>query len=468
MTKLQLKRILTDIRFWLIFLFVLRLIGITNAPLEIGHNWRQCLTNMVTRNFMESGVHMFHPMIDMAGAKTGIIGSEFPFFNYLVYLFSSIFDYSHWHGRLINLIISSIGLYYFFKLIRDLFNQQVAFNSTIVLSVSIWFAFSRKIMPDTFSAALVIIGLYFAYKFLKTGYKSSLLFFFLLCTLGMLCKIPALSLFSVLALVVFMKEINLRRKISLCITATISFAIVCLWYFYWVPHLLETYGYQLYFPKSFAVGIEEIKPLLWESFEKFYFVALHSYVAFTFVLVGIVLLIKNKQKHTLMGIGIISLVFFVFIIKTGGVFPMHSYYIIPFSPVMAFIAGYAISKIPLRFQYILLVFIAIEGIANQQHDFRVKDSHLYRLELDAITEKYIPSKDLIIINGGPSPQDIYFAHRKGWSVENEDLLKPQLIDSLSKFGANYLIVNTTSFDQQFSEYKTIYQDEHYSIYGLQK
>ena len=76
--------------------------------------------------------------------------------------------------------------------------------------------------------------------------------------------------------------------------------------------------------------------------------------------------------------------------------------------------------------YILLVFIAIEGIANQQHDFRVKDSHLYRLELDAITEKYIPSKDLIIINGGPSPQDIYFAHRKGWSVESEDLLKPQL------------------------------------------
>ena len=468
MTKVQIKRILTDIRFWLIFLFVIRLIGITNAPLEIAHNWRQCLTNMVTRNFMETGVHMMHPMIDMAGAKTGIIGAEFPFFNYLVYLFSSVFDYSHWHGRLINLIVSSIGLYYFFKLLRNLFNQQVAFNSTIVLSVSIWFAFSRKIMPDTFSVALVIIGLYFAYKFLKTGYKSGLLFFFLLSTLGMLCKIPALSLFSVLAILVFIKEIDVRRKVALYVTAALSFAIVCLWYFYWVPHLLETYDYQLYFPKSFALGIEEIKPLLWQGFEKFYFVALHSYIALICVIAGIVLLIKNKQKYALMGIGIITVVFIFFIIKTGGVFPTHSYYIIPFSPVMALIAGYAISKIPLKFQYVLLGLIAIEGIANQQHDFRLKEPLLYRLELDSITKKHIPFNDLIIINGGLSPQDIYYAHRKGWSVENDDLMKPQFIDSLTNLGANYLIVNTTSFDQQFNQYETVYEDNHYSIYKLEK
>ena len=39
---LQLK----DIRFWIIFLFLLRLYGITNPPLEVGHNWRQTTVAM--------------------------------------------------------------------------------------------------------------------------------------------------------------------------------------------------------------------------------------------------------------------------------------------------------------------------------------------------------------------------------------------------------------------------------------
>jgi hypothetical protein len=69
-----------DIRFWLLFFFVIRLFGITNAPLEMGHNWRQSLTNMVARNFLEGRVNLFYPVIDIAGDKTGIIGIEFPFF----------------------------------------------------------------------------------------------------------------------------------------------------------------------------------------------------------------------------------------------------------------------------------------------------------------------------------------------------------------------------------------------------
>ena len=94
MNKDRLKSILTDIRFWIIFLFLLRLVGITNAPLEVGHNWRQAMTNMVARNFVDHGAHMLYPTIDMAGEKTGIIGAEFPLLNYLIYLISS-------HTRLI-------------------------------------------------------------------------------------------------------------------------------------------------------------------------------------------------------------------------------------------------------------------------------------------------------------------------------------------------------------------------------
>ena len=50
---------------------------------------------MIARNFLEIDANIMYPRIDMAGDKTGIIGSEFPFFNYLIYLFFEIFNFSH-------------------------------------------------------------------------------------------------------------------------------------------------------------------------------------------------------------------------------------------------------------------------------------------------------------------------------------------------------------------------------------
>lgn len=94
LNKNQLKVIVTDFRFWILLFFLIRLIGITNPPLEIGHNWRQSLTNMIARNFLEVDANILYPRIDMAGENTGIIGSEFPFFNYLIKELCQIIIYS--------------------------------------------------------------------------------------------------------------------------------------------------------------------------------------------------------------------------------------------------------------------------------------------------------------------------------------------------------------------------------------
>lgn len=464
-TQDNLRRILTDIRFWIIFFFLLRLIGITNPPLETGHNWRQSLTNMVARNFHQN-TNLLYPTIDMAGEKTGIIGSEFPFFNYLIYLFSTLFGNAHWYGRLINLIVSSFGLYFFYKLIRDLISREVAFNATIILITSIWFSFSRKIMPDSFSVSLVIIGMYYAYQYLKNAYKLNLIIFFAFCTLGILCKIPALSIFSCLALPFFIQKISLRKKIMLYLTATVSFSIVCLWYFYWVPHLLKVYQYQLYFPKKIAEGVREIIPLIPELLEKFYFSSLNSYIAFAFFIGGAIFIFKSKNIFLKGGIGIIAIVFALFIIKTGAVFPLHNYYIIPFTPIMALITGYCINKISFKYQYILLGLIVIEGVANQQHDFFINDHQQYKLQLEEITNKHIPKDDLVIINGGQSPQDIYFSGRKGFTITNELIRNTSQLDSLINLGGKYLIIDKSKLNYSNQIFQVLHDDEHYSVYKL--
>ena len=139
-----------DIRFWLLILFLLRLIGITNPPLEMSHSWRQSLTAMISRNFIEYGPNLLYPRIDMGGIREGIIGSEFPFFNYLIYLFAKTFGYNHWYGRLINLSVTTVGVFYFFRLIKGLMTERIAFFSALLLALSVWFGLARKIMPDTY------------------------------------------------------------------------------------------------------------------------------------------------------------------------------------------------------------------------------------------------------------------------------------------------------------------------------
>lgn len=458
--------ILKDIRFWLIFFFGLRLIGITNAPLETGHNWRQSFTNMVARNFYEKGPDLLHPMIDFAGDRSGIIGMEFPGFNFLIYLVSEVFGYDHWYGRLINLVVSTIGIYYFFRLIRELLGEQVSFNSSLVLLSSIWFAFSRKIMPDTFSVSLLIVGLYYGYVFLKAGRVLNVVWFFLFCTLGMLAKIPALSLFVVSGIAVFSNKLGRRRKWIFVSVCSLSILMVGVWYFYWVPHLHNTYCIILYDSKGIVEGFYEVMEYWPELVDKFYFSALHSHMAFATFLVGLILFLAKESVYWKVAIGAILLVFSLFILKTGAIFPTHNYYIVPFVPVMALIAGYGIAKISLKYQYVLLVFIMIEGIANQQHDFFVKESEKYKLELDEKLSTYAAPDDLIIINGGPSPQDMYFAHKKGWSVTNEKLQSVEFVESLHKRGAEYLVIDKTTLFDSFFKKKVIFEDQYYKIYAL--
>ena len=204
-------RLLNDMRFWVFLFFVIRLYGITQPPLEIAHNWRQTTVTMVARNFYETDNNIFQPRIDIGGHLSGITGMEFPVFNYLIYLLSLLFGYDHWYGRLINLFVSSIGIIAFYDIIRRLRNHKLAFYACLILLSALWFTYSRKIMPDTFSVALVVIGMQQAVIYLLKGTNHwRLALFFLLTAFGLLSKLPAIATMALLPFLLLNKEYALR------------------------------------------------------------------------------------------------------------------------------------------------------------------------------------------------------------------------------------------------------------------
>ncbi|MBI3235710.1 MAG: hypothetical protein HYZ42_17020 [Bacteroidetes bacterium] len=115
----------------------------------------------------------------------------------------------------------------------------------------------------------------------------------------------------------------------------------------------------------------------------------------------------------------------------------------------------------------MLIFITIEGLLNQQHDLFIKDSEQYKLTLEQLTEKYIPKNNLIVINGGPSPQEMYFSHRKGWTMDGKYIKEEELL-RLQKLGASYLVIDNHAYNKKIDYLHEIFTNNDFSIYLLKE
>ncbi len=465
-------RRVSDIRFWIALFFLLRLYGITLPPAEVGHAWRQVTVNMVARNFLATGPEIFLPRVDFAGDKSGITGMEFPLLNYLIYLVSLVAGFDHWYGRIINLIISSLGIYFFNLLVRKALGERIAFFSTLVLLSSIWFNYSRKIMPDTFSMSLVFMGLYAGIRYLERGKWLRLAASGILITLGILSKLPSLCVMPVILLPLLDQTFPARRRWSMAALLAMAASLVAGWYFYWVPYLVKQYGFwHFYMGNSFTRGWNEILDNLPDTAKNFYFSSLYSYLGFIAFLTGICLAFIRKEKTVTHVFLLLTAVFIVFIIKAGYNFPHHNYYIIPYVPVMAMVTGYLISLVDRQWmRSTLAAVIMLEGIINQQHDFRIKPENRYLLELETWADSVSRRDDLIVINGGISPVDIYFTHRKGWTCQNEDLFNGKALEEMTAKGCRYFFLDRNRVEGDVPEipYRIIFENKDLRVYDLRK
>jgi len=462
------KKMLAGVEFWILIFLIIRLIGITNAPLEAGHNWRQATGLMVARNFLETDANILYPRIDENNGQSGIIAMEFPLLNYLHYSISLIWGYTHWYGRLINLIISSLGLLYFYRIISLAgFGERISFAATLFLASSIWFSFSRKMMPDTFSVSLMIIALYYSVIYLKICKLYSLILYTGISSLGLLSKIPALTLLIVLIPLLTNGGYPFQKRLALGIFTIFSLLLTYLWYFVWNKHLAAEFGMWYNIGKPFHEGFKDIITHLPQTFHKFYFDSFYSYIIFALNIAGVfILIIKKEQKMLIFFVAAIG-VFLLYIIKSGYFFYHHNYYIIPFVPFMAILAGYALSQIKSAWIFYTLLILGIgEGVANQYHDFFLSDKEMYKLELEGIMDKLSKKTDLIAINGNGNPQLLYLAHRKGWNCSNSQLADTNYTAQLAKLQCDYIIVHLPKQEHRNKNKEIAFENAHFLIYRI--
>lgn len=454
--------------FWIILFGLFRLYGITNEPIETAHNWRQVTGLMVARNFTEIDANILYPRVDMEGGEEEIIGMEFPLLNYLHYIISLFFGYDHWYGRIINLLITSIGVCFFSRLIKDVFSEKIALYSTLAFLGSIFFAYSRKMMPDTFSIALCLIGFYYLNRFFQEKNKRDLILYAVFACLGILSKLPAILCLSPAALYFFSKDYSNSDKKSFLLSSLALILPVYWWYFQWNPALSEKYGSWYNSGMSFREGVAEILSHLGAVAQNFYFHSFYSFGFFGIFLLGLFFAFKTKDKRIIYSFLIYFGLGIIYILKAGFFFHHHNYYIIPLVPMMALLAGYGLTQVKSNKIIIALLLLSVgESVANQQHDFTPKQKNIYKLKLEEIISKNIPQNDKLIVKSEGSPQLLYFSNRKGWLRSASDLSNQQKVDELIESGADFLLVDQHEGSFPFHA-KVVYEDEDFILYDLSK
>lgn len=439
--------------------------NITAPPLDT-HGWRQVLTLMVTRNFWEVDWNIFYPRIDIGGEFTGITGCEFPVFNYLMYFFDLCFGYQDWYGRLINSLVSCASLWYFYQIIKRVSSEPIAFFSTLFLGTSIFFKYSRKTMPDTFSLGLVIIGVYFAMRFLENKQNRHLILSFLLITFGILSKMPSACFLCFLIPPFLDKNVAMKNKIKLAATISVGVGIMSMWYFVWVPYLIDTYKYPFYWPYSLLDGWKELVRLSESAWVRFNVDAFGTRTSFLVCMLGSGGILLQKQRQLSAIFATYSLIFFFFILKTGVTFPTHEYYIIPYLPVMCTAAGYFIANWQInKYVKVVLAFLFLNMNLNQHRlDVATPAEKRYFMTLTNIVDKYVGKNEKIMTNGGGyNPFMMYWSHRKGWVHENPVLFKTDWMPDFKRDGLRYIVIDRHDLEQPLP-YLLVFEDANFRIY----
>ncbi|MGC3947296.1 MAG: glycosyltransferase family 39 protein [Chryseolinea sp.] len=460
-----------DIRIWIGLFFLLHLSTITLPPLEPASTWRQTDGLMVARNFYEVDNNIMYPRVDVGGNLSGIVGCEFPFLNYLIYLLSLVFGYEHWYGRLINLIVSSVGVYVLYRLIKEYIDEKTALLTGVIVLCSQWFTYSRTNVPDTFCTSLCLIALYYGVRFLYDGGYWRLAIYLILGWLGCMNKISIAAILTVMAIPFFQKSVALDRKVWIALSSALIIVSTFAWYFIWVPHLNDTFGFHGHFFMGMGLVEGTLQIIdLWQPSLKRFVVTPFKYSGFILFLFGLFTMFKNKMRLRLIAFALPFFAYLVVVLKTGFGFQLNPYYVVAFIPPMAFVIATGLSSIQKQWiTLILMLAIAGEGIGNQIHTFTIREPGKSMTGIEAVLDQHTKRSDLIAINGttGGDPTPMYFAHRKGLAIANSDLSDPSYKERFSKNGIKYIVILPQMYGDATPDLPLVVDTGYVRIYRLE-
>jgi hypothetical protein len=241
------------------------IIGLGVRSTELFHpidttEWRESDVSSIARNYCRNGMDFFHPQIDWGGKGTGYTESEFPLYPYLIALSYKLFGLWEPTGRIISFLFSLGTMIIFFRLSRYLFIPRTA------IAVSSFFTLSPLLMvtSSTIQSESMMFFFYIcaAYSFIHWVDSKSNEYYlstFIFTGLALLCKITAINIGILFALIIIInKGWKFLLKPKVILLGIVSVLPSVIWY---------TYSHTFYTRYGNSLGLSNQYPWIgWDFF----------------------------------------------------------------------------------------------------------------------------------------------------------------------------------------------------------
>jgi hypothetical protein len=225
-----------------------------------------------------------------------------------------------------------------------------------------------------------------------------------------------------------------------------------------------------------TLGREKIwTPVVFSSFLRFSPIAFQNRVTFWLCIFGLLFAIWAKKWKILFVFSLYAALFLYFILQVGKVFSHHEYYIIPFVPAMAMMAGLGLNALVKHHWVFLgtLVFLAgfnIYQFFQREDEFFIPKTCQKFTKLEAIATRYTEpdAKVLVLTHPVFHPVMMYAAHKRGWV--HPDFHVPRDLPWLAgeaTVGLQYVLADRDNFKETLP-YPVLFEDQDFIIYKIKK
>lgn len=167
-----------------------RLIHITE-PLNNVTQFRQAQTATIAKNFYLHGITLLQTELDIFGmGKERYLTLEFPLYEAMVALLYFWFSPSDMWGRLVSVVASVIGGWYFYRLVYVITRRTVLswLSTFFFFTAPINMYYQQDILIEPTIIATLLIGMYYAVRWIQKPCVSSLILGSIFLTLGFVQK----------------------------------------------------------------------------------------------------------------------------------------------------------------------------------------------------------------------------------------------------------------------------------------
>lgn len=229
--KQEMKVIVHVISHWIlnnlsISIFLIFFICLKIPVLDFPLYWDEPAYNDL-RLLSWDGIKYFFPWnVEHLGLNSHPEGLQF-----ILYWFYQFFGYSVISIHLTALFLSLLAIFCYYELIKDFFNKEIAFVSSILISISpIFFSLSTQLLPDI---PTISVSLFAYYLLNKKHYK---LFVFIGFLAGLMSE-SALGFSASLVLVYLIRFIRKQASLKEMLLSTIP--VLSLFYFFVKKKIVE-------------------------------------------------------------------------------------------------------------------------------------------------------------------------------------------------------------------------------------